>query len=64
MVKWFKALRLISSFLNEIAGVPNYQRYLEHFHKCHPTSTPLTEKEFHRQATDEKYGSGSIRRCC
>jgi uncharacterized short protein YbdD (DUF466 family) len=60
-MKWLKT---IINYLNEIAGVPNYQRYLIHFQKCHPEATPLSEKEFHRKATDEKYGSGNIRRCC
>lgn len=60
-MRWLKT---IIYFLNEIAGVPNYKRYLAHFQKYHPKETPLSEKDFHRKATDEKYGSGSIRRCC
>ncbi|WP_235281613.1 YbdD/YjiX family protein [Thermoactinomyces daqus] len=62
--KWKRAFRKIANVLNEIAGVPNYERYLEHFRKAHPDETPLTEAEFHRRAIDEKYGGGSIRRCC
>lgn len=54
----------IRDFLNDIAGVPNYQRYVEHLNKHHPDQTPMSEKEFHQKATDEKYGGGSIRRCC
>ncbi|WP_072331056.1 YbdD/YjiX family protein [Thermoactinomyces sp. DSM 45891] len=54
----------ICSFLHDIAGVPSYNRYLEHLVQHHPEQKPLSEKEFHRQATDEKYGGGSIRRCC
>lgn len=57
-------LRAMINYLNEIAGVPNYKRYLTHFQKYHPEETPLSEKEFHRKAIEEKYGSGNIRRCC
>lgn len=59
--KWLKTMYC---YLNEIAGVPNYERYLEHVRKHHPEQTPLSETEFHRRAIDEKYGSGNIRRCC
>lgn len=62
--RWKKPFRFIANYLNEIAGVPNYERYLEHFHKHHPGEKPLSEAEFHRQAIDEKYGGGTIRRCC
>lgn len=61
---WLKMLKALASYLNGMAGVPDYERYLAHFHKHHPGETPLTEAEFHRRATDEKYGGGSIRRCC
>ncbi|SDW77600.1 Uncharacterized short protein YbdD, DUF466 family [Marininema mesophilum] len=59
-----RAVHGVADYLNAIAGVPNYERYLEHFKREHPGETPLTEKEFHKKATDEKYGGGSIRRCC
>jgi len=60
----FKSFKAVTNYLNEIAGVPNYERYLEHFRKHHPGETPMSEEEFHRRAIDEKYGGGSIRRCC
>lgn len=63
-MKVLHVVRLISHYFNEIAGVPSYERYLEHLYKHHPEATPLSEKEFHQRATDEKYGSGNIRRCC
>lgn len=61
IVKWFK---IVCAYLNEIAGVPNYERYLEHVRKHHPEVTPLSEAEFYRQAIDEKYSSKTVRRCC
>lgn len=59
-----KSFKAVANYLNAIAGVPDYARYLEYFHRNHPGETPLTEKEFHKQATNEKYGGGTIRRCC
>ncbi|MXQ52635.1 YbdD/YjiX family protein [Shimazuella alba] len=64
VLAWFKPFRIIADYLNDMAGVPNYKRYINHFRKYHPNEIPLSEKEFHKQATDEKYGGGSIRRCC
>jgi uncharacterized short protein YbdD (DUF466 family) len=65
MVKWIKkSCRAIAYYLNEMAGVPNYNRYLDHLKKHHPDQPPMTRAEFYRQAIDERYGSGDIRRCC
>ncbi|GGE26488.1 hypothetical protein GCM10011571_30860 [Marinithermofilum abyssi] len=61
---WKRTMKAIRHYLHTMAGVPSYERYLEHFHKHHPGETPLSEKEFHKKATDEKYGGGTIRRCC
>jgi uncharacterized short protein YbdD (DUF466 family) len=30
----------------------------------HPNQQPISEREFHRWANDEKYGSKGVRRCC
>ncbi|MCH5585442.1 YbdD/YjiX family protein [Shimazuella sp. AN120528] len=60
-MRWLKT---VANYLNEIAGVPNYKRYLIHFQKHHPGGTPLSEKKFYQKAIDEKYGNSSIRRCC
>lgn len=56
-----KVARKVSGYLNAIAGVPNYSRYLEELPSC---QTPLSEKEFHQRANDNKYGNNNIRRCC
>lgn len=63
-MKWRKALTLVVEYLNAIAGVPNYQQYVVHMKKHHPKEKILTEKQFHRQAIDERYNGGKIRRCC
>ncbi|SFS30564.1 YbdD/YjiX family protein [Marininema halotolerans] len=59
-----RRVREFTDYLNAIAGVPNYERYLEHFKREHPDGVPLSERTFHKQANDEKYGGSSIRRCC
>lgn len=59
-----KAIRGLSQYLQAIAGVPNYEAYVAHLKEHHPDETPMCEKEFHRTRNDEKYGGGSIRRCC
>jgi uncharacterized short protein YbdD (DUF466 family) len=62
--RWKHFFCAIAAYLNEIAGVPNYQKYLQHFEKHHPGETPLSEKAFHRQAIDAKYNGSNMRRCC
>lgn len=61
---WKKPLKAVADYLNAIAGVPNYKRYLEHFRQAHPGEEPLSEKEFYKRAIDEKYGGGKVQRCC
>lgn len=58
------SLKAIAAYLNAIAGVPDYQRYLEHFRKHHPGQQPMSEREFFKWAIDERYGGGKLRRCC
>lgn len=60
----YHLFKAFTTYLKDIAGVPNYERYLEHLRLHHPEQTPLTEAAFHRQANDEKYGGNGIRRCC
>lgn len=59
-----KTWYFLKEYLQGIAGVPNYSRYLQHIRQFHPDQKPLSEKEFHQKATDEKYGGTTIRRCC
>ncbi|SHE82696.1 Uncharacterized short protein YbdD, DUF466 family [Seinonella peptonophila] len=63
-MSWLKPFVAVADYLNAIAGVPNYQQYVDHMEKYHPNEKILSEKEFHRQAIDERYGGGTIRRCC
>ena len=57
-------LNKVLAYLRAIAGVPNYERYLEYHRRSNSAEPPLSEREFHRKANDEKYGGGGIRRCC
>jgi uncharacterized short protein YbdD (DUF466 family) len=63
-MKWLQLIRHVVNYLEAIAGVPNYEQYVAHMNLYHPEEPILSEKEFHRQAIDERYGGGSIRRCC
>lgn len=44
-------------------GVPDYDSYLAHMHKYHPTRTPMNREAFFRERMDARYGRGRSR-CC
>jgi uncharacterized short protein YbdD (DUF466 family) len=64
LTRCLRPFKAIADYLNAIAGVPDYQRYLEHMRRYHPDQQPMSEREFHRWANDEKYGGKGVRRCC
>lgn len=47
----------------QVFGIPDYERYLEHFAMQHPGETPLSRSEFFARAIDRKYGKSGPR-CC
>jgi uncharacterized short protein YbdD (DUF466 family) len=49
--------------LRAVAGIPDYQRYLEHMGSRHPDAPVLSEREFHATAIDRRYGAARPR-CC
>ena len=56
MTRLLKALR-------QIAGMPDYERYLEHRRQVHPTEPVLSERDFYDRYLETRYaGTGS--RCC
>ncbi len=59
-------LRKLSSAIKTIFGMPDYDRYLQHWHKNHakPGEFPLSEKEYYMYALKNRYESGGINRCC
>lgn len=44
----------IDAALYPIVGLPDYERYLEHFAHTHPDKKPLSRAEFFREAQDSK----------
>ncbi|MFT9848584.1 CstA-like transporter-associated (seleno)protein [Aneurinibacillus sp. REN35] len=59
-------MRRVRSTFRMVFGIPDYERYLDYWHAAPPKGelTPLSEKEFFRQAIEQRYGSGKPTRCC
>ena len=52
-----------TSLLRRLFGMPDYQRYVTHQHRCHPEAPVLSEKDFIRVELERKYAGGGAR-CC
>jgi uncharacterized short protein YbdD (DUF466 family) len=62
----FRLLRLFRSFhsfIRSIAGMPDYEAYLEHFRRFHPDAPLLTRRQFYMEFVQARYGDGPTR-CC
>ncbi|MDE6886431.1 MAG: KCU-star family selenoprotein [Helicobacteraceae bacterium] len=46
-------------FLHLLVGMPSYDKYLEHMIKNHPDKIPKSQREFFKEALENKYGPGS-----
>ena len=46
-----------------IAGMPDYNAYLEHLRRCHPDWPVPSEREFFALYVESRYGAGPTR-CC
>ncbi len=46
-----------------LLGMPDYQRYLDHQHRCHPAEAVQTEREYVQGELERKYAGGGGR-CC
>ncbi|GED12618.1 CstA-like transporter-associated (seleno)protein [Aneurinibacillus migulanus] len=59
-------MRRIRSTFRMIFGIPDYELYLDYWHAAPPKDkqAPMSEKEFFRQAIEQRYGSGNRTRCC
>lgn len=59
-------LRRMSSSIKTIFGMPDYDRYLKHWHANHaaPGQFPMSEKEYYMYALSERYEKGRVTRCC
>jgi len=49
--------------VRQIAGAPDYQRYLEHHAACHPGHPPLSPREHYAEFVTRRFGGGATR-CC
>ena len=49
-----------------MVGLPDYEAYAAHRRSAHPGEPAMTREEFHRLATERRYGGGPDRigRCC
>ena len=52
-----------ASVVRRVIGAPDYERYLAHVQRAHPGTTPLTQRQFVRDAMARRYGKGASR-CC
>ncbi|MEP6745087.1 MAG: YbdD/YjiX family protein, partial [Gemmatimonadota bacterium] len=53
----------LAAQLRRVFGMPDYTRYLEHQHRCHPETPALSEKDFVKGELERKY-AGGVGRCC
>lgn len=56
-------LHLFACAARGIAGMPDYQRYVEHLRLCHPEQVPVGEREFFADYLRARYADGP-NRCC
>lgn len=49
--------------LKRIAGMPNYEAYVEHLRACHPECPVPSEREYYELYLKGRYEGGGMR-CC
>ena len=57
------AVARIGSLLRRIAGMPDYEAYLEHLRRSHPERAVPTQREFYAEFVRSRYDEGPTR-CC
>ncbi|MFN2637017.1 MAG: YbdD/YjiX family protein [Gemmatimonadaceae bacterium] len=60
MISLFKAF---AATLRSIAGVPDYERYLEHMRSAHPGDRAMSRTEFDHSRMNDRYNRAGSR-CC
>ena len=58
-----RSVALAGRLLRRVAGMPDYQAYVEHLRRCHPERALPTEREYFEQYVAARYGDGPTR-CC
>jgi uncharacterized short protein YbdD (DUF466 family) len=56
-------VRQIVATVKRIAGMPDYDAYIEHLHRCHPERTVPSEREYYEMFVRQRYEGGGTR-CC
>lgn len=63
---WLRLIahRVAQSF-RLMVGVQDYGNYVNHMHRHHPDTTPMTEREFHRYCLNARFPSeaGKLGKC-
>jgi uncharacterized short protein YbdD (DUF466 family) len=57
------ALARIAAVLRQVAGAPDYERYVAHVRVCQPGTEPLGWDEFYRARLADRYNKPGAR-CC
>ncbi|MFY4774930.1 YbdD/YjiX family protein [Metabacillus sp. RGM 3146] len=66
LAKLSKILQYRNQFLSLMAGVPCYEKYVEHMAEHHPGEPVQSRKEFFCEAQEARYNAkgGKVSRCC
>lgn len=56
-------IRRMLRMLRRLAGMPDYEGYVQHLRTCHPERPLPSEREYYDRFVEAKYGSGATR-CC
>jgi uncharacterized short protein YbdD (DUF466 family) len=56
-------IQRFACMLRRLAGMPDYQAYVEHLRLHHPESPVPSEREFFTLYTESRYAAGPTR-CC
>lgn len=61
MMAW---LRQVTATFKRMAGMPDYDAYIEHLRAAHPECRLPTEREYYEWYLAGKYSGGPGSRCC
>ena len=56
-------VKRVAKVVRTIIGAPDYERYVEHVHTCHPGQPVMSREEFAQSRLDARYNQPG-NRCC
>lgn len=63
--KIVKAGKYLGKVASQIAGVPDYDLYVQHMKLTHPEEKPMSYEEFYRDRVEARYGGkNGMASCC